>query len=248
MNGFSISITEKGTKKYPLHSHTNWEIMYYLEGSGHLATKNEKIPFSQGSIIIVPPKVEHGSVSSDGFVNISVGGDFNHLFMFDSIIKQQDNVNKDGEKLARLILENRHGDPQYLDSVCNAYAHFLLQNSQYEKRINREIAKIIDEVNKNFTDPDFNIGELLYNSGYAEDYIRAEFKKITSYSPIDFLTKLRIEHAKKLMEIYGQGISVAEVSESCGFDDSVYFSRRFKQFCGASPADYKKQHTKKPRN
>ena len=34
MNGFSVSITEPGTKKYPLHQHSTWEVMYYLSGSG----------------------------------------------------------------------------------------------------------------------------------------------------------------------------------------------------------------------
>ena len=64
-----------------------------------------------------------------------------------------------------------------------------------------------------FSDPCFDITPLLNQSGYAEDYIRAEFKKATSLTPIDFLTKMRLEHAQKLFEIYGDNISVSEVAD-----------------------------------
>lgn len=240
MNDFSISITATGTKKYPLHQHKNWEIMYYLSGVGHLATENNDYPFSPGSIIIVPPKTVHGSVSQDGFVNISISGDFNHLFMFEKILTLHDNAALDGERLVRLIFENRHTDIRYLTALCNAYAHFLLQNAGCEKRIHQVIHKIIEQTTQNFFDPNFEITALLHQSGYAEDYIRAKFKKVTAHSPIDFLTKIRIDHARKLFEIYGQTLSVAEVAEACGFDDTVYFSKRFKQFTGWSPTEYRK--------
>ena len=241
MNGYSISITKANTIKYPLHQHKNWEIMYYLSGNGYLATENEDIPFKPGSIIIVPPKVVHGSVSQNGFVNISVGGDFGHLFMFDSIVVQQDNNTLNGERLSRLIFDNRFSDEEYLSALCNAYAHFLLKNEVYEKKINREIGKIIDEITRDFFDPCLNPTVLLNKSGYTEDYIRAEFKKAVTLSPIDFLAKTRIEHAKKMFEIYGSSLSVSKVAETCGFEDTVYFSRRFKQFTGISPKEYKKQ-------
>lgn len=245
MSDFSISITKPGTKEYPLHQHPDWEVMYYLSGNGHLATENEEIPFEPGSIIIVPPRAVHGSVSQNGFVNISIGGNFNHLFRFGGITVQKDHAAGNGERLAKLIYENRYADPEYLSALCNAYAHFLLKNAEYEKPINRAINKIIDEATGNFFDPAFEMKAALHKSGYTEDYIRAEFKKATAMSPIDFLTKVRIEHAIKLIEIYGQSISVSELTEACGFDDPIYFSRRFKQFAGCSPSQYKKRLTAK---
>jgi AraC-like DNA-binding protein len=52
---------------------------------------------------------------------------------------------------------------------------------------------------------------------------------------------MKIDHARRLLEIYGRSITVAEVAEACGFEDAVYFSKRFKQFTGVSPEAYKKQ-------
>lgn len=241
MNGFSVSITEPGTKKYPLHQHSTWEVMYYLSGSGYLDTQDERVPFQPGSIIMVPPKAVHGSVSQNGFVNISIRSDFGHLFWFDKILTLHDNPSHDGERLARLIFDNRNFDTEYSSALCNAYAHFLLQNHKYEKKINQAIYEIKEQASRHFSDFGFSMTTLLKESGYAEDYIRAAFKEATQLSPVDFLTKIRIDHAQKLFEIYGQSLSVSQVAEACGFDDTVYFSKRFKQFVGVSPAAYK-QH------
>lgn len=241
MNDLYISKTKPGTKIYPLHQHPNWEIMYYLKGEGYLATKTGNIAFKPGTIIIVPPKIAHGSVCEDGFVNISIGGDFGHLFMFDNIVVQQDNDTRNCERLSKLIFDNRFADEEYLSALCNSYAHFLLKNAVYEKKLNREISKIVVKITKNFFDPCFDVTDLLNKSGYAEDYIRAGFKKVTALTPIDFLAKTRVNHARKLFEIYGKSLSVAEVAEACGFEDPIYFSRRFKQFIGFSPTEYKKQ-------
>ena len=244
MNEFFISTTKPGTKKYPLHQHREWEIMYYLSGEGHLATQEGAIPFEAGSIITVPPGIMHGSVSQDGFVNISIGGDFGHLFLFDHISVQKDHENRTGERLAQLIYDNRHANHDYLSALCIAYAHFLLQNSNRGKRITHAVQYIMEQMSTHFSNPCFSPASLLHQSGYAEDYIRAEFKKSTGVTPVDFLAKIRVEHARKLFEIYGASLSVSEVAEACGFEDPIYFSRRFKQWIGFSPAEYKKQMTK----
>jgi len=241
MNYYSISITKPGTKSYPLHQHPDWEIMCYLKGTGYLAASTGHFPFKPGTILIVPPKTLHGSVSEDGFENISIGGDFGHLFMFDSIVVQHDDNTLNGERLSKLIFENRNAAPEYVSALCSAYAHFLLKNAVYEKRINQEINKIIEEIAKNFSDPHLNVTDLLNQSGYSEDYIRAEFRKKTALSPIDFLSKTRMEYAKKLFEIYGSNLEVCQIAEACGFEDPVYFSRRFKQFVGVSPTEYKRK-------
>lgn len=245
MNSICVSITPDGTVKYPLHSHTNWEIMYYLSGTGYLATEKENIPFERASIIIVPPETVHGSVSENGFVNISISGDFSHLLMFDRVVKLQDNPSCEGRILAELIFNNRYSNTDYLSTLCSAYIGCLLQNAEYENRINQSVAKIIAEITENFSKSDFNITDCLIKSGYAEDYIRAEFKKITTLTPIQFLTKTRIDHAKKLLEIYGGNITLSDTAEACGFDDPIYFSKRFKQFVGIPPDTYRKSTPKK---
>ena len=241
MNHISVGITQEGIKKYPLHHHNNWEIMHYISGEGYLATATYNIPFQKGSIIIVPPGTIHGSVSENGFVNISISGDFQHLLMFENPILLKDTLQQDGETLARLILNNRYSNADYLSSLCSAYIHFLLQSATCETKLSKSVKEMIAGITEHFCEPDFDVTFLLQQSGYAEDYIRAEFKKITQMTPVQFLTKMRIDHAKRLLEIYGDTNSIAEIAQTCGFHDCVYFSKRFKQFTGIAPDHFRRQ-------
>ena len=62
-----INCTDAGVINYPLHSHNDYEILYYLNGEGFLKTQNGDIPYLPGTIIIVPPHFSHGSTSSEVF-------------------------------------------------------------------------------------------------------------------------------------------------------------------------------------
>lgn len=239
MEGYRVSVTRPGTKQYPMHQHGYWEVMYYLTGEGWLATDRGDVRFAPGTVIVVPPGIRHGSVSETVFVNISIGGSFEHLFLFSQPQMQQDNAARDGEKLARLILDSQHMDENYVAALCVAYARFLLQNEKYEHRLQQQIAAVIRKTYRVFHDPGFRITEELRGRGYSEDYIRAEFKRSTGESPVDFLTRIRVENAIKLFEIYGKTISVGGVGEACGFVDMAYFSKRFKKYTGLSPAAYR---------
>ncbi len=241
MKNILAVMTPPNTLKYPLHKHETWEVMYYLSGVGYLATENGNIEFERGSIIIVPPNIMHGSVSQNGFLNISISGDFNNLFFFSSPVKLSDDDEFSGEKLAKMILNNTYSSSAFLSSLTSAFAHFLLQKAACNSEIELAVGKIVSQINENFLNSEFKITPILNQSGYAEDYIRAEFKRLTSLTPTQFLLKMRIDRARKLFEIYGANLSVLQVANACGFDDVVYFSKRFKSLVGVSPKQYIKK-------
>jgi AraC-like DNA-binding protein len=65
----------------------------------------------------------------------------------------------------------------------------------------------------------------------------AQFKRIMGGSPIDYLIKLRMEHARRLLS--ETSWSVKEVAVSLGYDDPLYFSRVFKSINQAAPSDFR---------
>lgn len=78
----NVGITDDGVVAYPLHKHETWEIMTYMTGKGYLYTPEMNYPFKPGTVILVPPGMMHGSVSEQGFKNISIGGDFDELILY----------------------------------------------------------------------------------------------------------------------------------------------------------------------
>ena len=235
-----INCTQDGVKTYPIHRHNHYEIMLYLEGEGYLRTTTANYPFCPGSIIIVPPGTEHGSTSENGFKNISVGGSFENLLHFENTVTLFDNPQNEGTKLATMIYNNRHKSNEYLFKLCTAYIHFILQYISFPDTISTAVNKIICEIENNFCDSNIDLCELLKKSGYAEDYMRAQFKKITGKTPNGFLTDIRIKHALFLIDIYADTLSLQQISEQCGYTDYVYFSKKFKSILGTSPKEYKK--------
>ncbi len=244
MNDVYVSVTKPNTVSYPMHCHNNWEVMYYLNGEGYMKTEKKDIPFKTGSVIVVPPKVVHGSVSINGFTNISVGCDFESLLIFKEPVYFEDDYIENGKFLAQLLFKNRYGDRKFLSSLCDSLAQFILMNTEYNSQLKNAVTKIIEEISINFCKTDFKLNDLINSVGYCEDYIRAEFKNQTQVTPVEFLTKLRIDHAKKLLEIYSESISIQTVADMSGFSDPVYFSKRFKQYVGIYPNEYKKQFNK----
>lgn len=62
------------------------------------------------------------------------------------------------------------------------------------------------------------------------------FKKYKNISPIDYLTRVRIEQAKSLLR--QPELSIARIAKLVGYGDPYHFSRRFKQLVGVAPAYY----------
>ena len=69
--------------------------------------------------------------------------------------------------------------------------------------------------------------------------VRAAVRNVTGKKYTDYVTYLRMEHAKKLLA--EQKLSVAEICESVGYSSVSYFIRIFKEATGTTPAKYMKE-------
>ena len=220
------------------HKHNCYEIIFYRKGNGSFYFNKDSLVISPGKFVIVPPGTVHASKYTEEAETIYIKGDFKHIFSFAAPTVVMDNDGKTGAFLVNLIFENRFSNQEYLSSLVNALVHMLLQNIRTEKSISTVIKEIITEIEGHFYDASLNPGECLKRSGYAEDYIRAQFKRYTGKTPVTFLTEIRINHACYLIEVYKDSLSLSEIAEKCGFTDYVYFSRKFKQVMGMSPKSY----------
>ena len=221
------------------HKHEDYEIIVYINGKGFFYADNKSIAVGPGQIIIVPPKTTHYSSKSDvDFERIYLSGPFHQFFSLTSPTVVFDNSRNDGLTLAKMIYTNRFSAPEYVTSLINAFSHFLLQNIKMENDIFLAVKNIVEEISDNFYNCNIDLNAILKKSGYSEDYIRAQFKKITAKTPVEFLTKTRIDHACYLIDQYKDLYSLSEIAEKCGYSDYVYFSRKFKQTIGISPREY----------
>lgn len=89
------------------------------------------------------------------------------------------------------------------------------------------------------TDTDFT-KELMGKHFYLSySYLAAEFKKEKGISMGQYHNAARMKKACQLLR--STLMSVGEISDTLGFSDMLYFSKKFRSFTGVSPTDYRKQ-------
>ena len=82
------------------------------------------------------------------------------------------------------------------------------------------------------------LGELASSAKVSVAHYSAIFRRQTGFSPIDFIIRLRIRHACRLLD--ATQASIAEVGRRTGYDDPYYFTRCFNRVMGQSPRKYRK--------
>ena len=227
-------------EKVNFHKHKDYELFIYSSGKGKLHIDGQVYDAEQGVIVVMPPNIVHGSISHDNLQYLAISGRSDELLHIDAPIIFKDNERGDGFSLLQMIFANRYESQEYFNSLCVAFIHFVLKNVKITNSIEKTLNRIKRQLISNFHDSDFNVTELLKQSGYAEDYIRAHFKKLVGKTPVAYLNELRINHAKDLINIYQNSMPLIDISFNCGFDDYIYFSRKFKQVVGVSPNAYEK--------
>lgn len=140
-------------------------------------------------------------------------------------------------ELIRGILHKRNEiKKRYLDNQVDADPGYGSNEEGLIIRLNKVIAENLDN-------PDLDQQLLCRELGLSRASLFNKLKSITGTGAKEYITKIRIEKAKALME--STDMSIAEVSEKTGFASQSYFSTAFKGYTGLTPSQYRQQHKKK---
>ena len=242
---YIVNFVEYKQQAFPLHKHEHYEILVYIDGEGAIKIEEQTFSIKKGTIVVVPPKMVHGSTSKNNLKSIYVAWKESAPFTFNKPLIFNDNQGEEGQFLVKAIYNNLYKNTEYLTALCNALAQLVLQNVKNQTKLEKAIYQIINNITLNFQDCDFNLNQVLNSVNYTEDYIREQFRLLTGKTPVNFLTDVRISFAEQLIELYSKELSLSEVALRSGYYDYVYFSRRFRQKTGISPQEYKQSVSKR---
>lgn len=122
---------------------------------------------------------------------------------------------------------------EYLKEVCE-YA--VNAKSCSTSGICDEIKKYIKE---NYSDSELNVNELAKTFYLNPTYLSSLFKKNTGVKLLEFINKVRVDKAKKLM-VSNPDLSVEEVAFQTGFSSSRTFRRIFQKYEESAPSKFVK--------
>ncbi len=91
----------------------------------------------------------------------------------------------------------------------------------------------------NLDNTELDIPFLCKQIGMSRASLYNKLKAITDMGANDYINKIRIEQAMKL--IAEGNFNFTEISEKVGFASARYFSTSFKQYTGKTPTQYKKE-------
>ncbi len=105
---------------------------------------------------------------------------------------------------------------------------------------NKWIVEMVDYVQKNIANSELSLKKLAKEVLFVnEGYLSRLFNREMGVSFPKYVTRLRIELAKQLLE-QDSAMKIYEISERTGFGSNTrYFSQVFKYYTGSNPTDYK---------
>lgn len=230
---------------YPDHTHVCYEITYVHEGVGYMKVGDNQLPFKPGTIFIVPPRTVHSLFSFNGHIATSMLSRSEMLLPVKDIRSIEDNEHKEGYALVEIMVRHNASFDEYLQKLAEAFIIFLVKSldlTKINEQRNKAVDRIIERMNKGFSDFDLDVKKILRESGYAENYIREIFKEVTGVTPTQYLTDIRIEHAKTMFLVCKKDHPISDIAQKSGFVDISYFSKTFKKYCRCTPSEFQKEN------
>jgi AraC family transcriptional regulator len=111
--------------------------------------------------------------------------------------------------------------------------------SQSGKMPIRILQRVLDKMRAELA-TDLDLHTIAAESGYSRTHFLRTFRASTGYSPHQWLTRLRIEEAKTLLQKASH--SLIDIALDCGFSSHGHFSSTFRRIVGVTPREYRRNY------
>lgn len=121
-----------------------------------------------------------------------------------------------------------------------SFLAWLIEHAEYKTQKRRQIGeeyvgRACEFIANNFSTP-ITIEDVAAHVGVCRSRLYRAFEEYMEISPTQYLTRFRMQQACLLLE--KTDLSVKAVAFSVGFEDALYFSRRFREVVGRPPREY----------
>lgn len=142
------------------------------------------------------------------------------------------------ELLAKIVnkLYNRIQTKLHYQQIGNNLS--VTVDSDLTRKDTLFMEKLNQTIIENLDNTELDIPYICKQIGMSRASLYNKLKAITDMGANDYITKIRIEQAMKLIK--ESDLNFNEISDKVGFASARYFSTSFKQYTGLTPTQYKK--------
>lgn len=243
---------------HPYHYHPWNELYFLIEGNCTFSVKKVKYELNSGDCIFIPRYTEHKVVYNTSpherylleftqdffpFSLLEKKSLFSPSPVFSSNEEEKNNIMNILSKLLKeYVSPDEYSDELRKKLIFELLLYFVrnpVKESGYGSN-NLDMEYILEYIQKNFYRK-ITLQELA-DIDYANySYMSHSFKKYTGMTVGQYITKVRIDNAKKLL--VETDYSISDISEKCGFNDSNHFSYVFKNEEKISPSKFRRQYS-----
>lgn len=256
IEGFYFNRTDNKTcSNSTQHYHSGFEIYYMKEGKCHYFIDDRSYDILSGDIILIPSETLHGTSYSskpctrllinveEDFISpsiISAARSMSYLYRNEGTLQQVNDI------FARIEAEYRHADELSRDSLrCNTEALLLLMiRNQKDRELhhnNTIVETAIRYIQENYMSQ-IKLAQVAKMLSVSEEHLSRIFKKEITFGFSEYLTLIRLQKAEHMLK-NEPSRTITEVAYACGFNDSNYFSYKFKKAYGATPTQVRDRRT-----
>lgn len=248
-------------------------LFYVCSGFGTLSISDKEYPLKPGTLLIWRSAAPYRFIINDSIKLISVNFDFTqkNTQKKDSIcpVPQKDfDPNKLLDKIyfsdfkvlnEPIILYNMQHTKAKLDILTDEFSKKKLGYDAFCSAVLKEIIieaartalvnvpensykieKAVQYIEQNF-DKDISNSDLAAAAGYHPYHLNRLMKSACGMTLHQYILNTRLEKSKYLL--LNTNMSVAEISEKCGFKNSYHFSNTFKSKTGLTPTRFRSTKT-----
>jgi AraC family transcriptional regulator, arabinose operon regulatory protein len=238
----------------------SYVMSYIKKGEAKLRIKDEVYHLAPGTVVIIPPHIEHDHYKETNdetiflwchftyeigsaldvlkIFNLPITFKLQNPEMFERVFVDFVEITDSQDFLIKTILKK---------AKSYEILYLLLENimrSQekvFEQDHSKGFISMLTQIVKN-PEKEVSLKELSNQFHLHPTYISNRFKELFGKSPIQIQRELKIDRAKKLLR--STEMSVTEIAHEVGYMVVPGFTRLFKNYVGISPTQYRNMNTK----
>jgi len=236
VNRFHGTRTFFEAKKRSVHT-----IGYQISGSYDHTFPNHKLMIKEDSFIFLNANEPYKVKTNEAGISISF-----HFTCEEENLPSSFILDCKNEPSIKTMFEKAYHDWNKADDLrrcrtfSNLYSIITKINHLHERKYmsvdqRKRIKEITQYINENLDKP-ISVVQLAETLDISERRLRAIFQQELHISPLDYIISQRMNTACQYLKT--RAYSIADIAELCGFKDTYYFSKCFKQHIGVSPKCY----------
>lgn len=225
-------------------------IHYIISGKGTFESRGRKYTLHKGNAFLITGE-KGGAYEADmidpwHYVWINISGEMAVKFLKNAGLSEKNPIFESiaPDKLNRFaenLIQKRHENSFIVSGALYGFMGEMIKTSKNRTEIDRKNPEDYINICRNYiivnSHKKITVNDLSAFIGLDRTYLYRLFKKELDMSPNEFIIGYKIKRAEDLL--LTTHLSVKEIANSIGYDDSLAFSKLFSKRNGISPTKFR---------